>query len=169
MTKGLTELFDLPSLDDVLNETDPNAELCDELIEQEEQSIIEASAVELITTAELKAQEHSKAMDDIYAITLKHGSDAAELAFDLDPARAPRMLEVAAIYYKTAMDAKNSKRDAQLKLMKLIQDQRKLELDEQKTKHEMGNLPTDRADVIMVEDRNELLRRLREQAKKETE
>ena len=63
------------------------------------------------------------------------------------------------------MDAKNSKRDAQLKMMKVLQDQRKLELDELKLKHEMGDTPVDKADVIMVEDRNQLLKRLRDDMK----
>ena len=75
------------------------------------------------------------------------------------------MFEVAEKFYKSAMDAKNSKRDAQLKMMKILQDQRKLELDEIRMKHDMGDKPIDTADVVMVEDRNQLLRKLKDEIK----
>jgi tRNA A37 N6-isopentenylltransferase MiaA len=52
------------------------------------------------------------------------------MGMNIDPARAPRILEVANQWMKTAADAKISKRDAQLKLMKLIIEQRKLALEE---------------------------------------
>ncbi len=175
MTKGLDKVFGLPSLEDILNETDTDVDndsdtVLDEDYDDDMPDVIlpdpiRGSAVELISAAELKAQEHSKAMDGIYDVALKHGADAAELAFDLDPARAPRMLEVAAIYFKTAMEAKNSKRDAQLKLMKLLQDQRKLDMEEALSKKKAGLIDAPSADVIMVEDRNALLKRLRDEAK----
>jgi hypothetical protein len=157
MSKTLNDLFDLPSMEDVLDETD------DSETENLPVAVNDASS-ELISTAELKAQEHGAAMDDIYKSVLKHANDAAELAFDLDPARAPRMLEVAGNLFKAAMDAKNSKRDAQLKLMKLLQDQQKLDLDRRRFQLESGEVESEKAEVVMVEDRNEILRRLRAEA-----
>lgn len=168
MTKGLDSVFGLPSMDEILQETydnDLSAELADdEMIVTGLPMAIESPESALIATAMEQITDHSKAMDTIYADTLKHAIDSAELAFDLDPARAPRMLEVSAVHYKTAMDAKNSKVDATMKMMKLINDQKKLDLDRQKLHHEMGNAPTDKADVVMVEDRNTLLKRLKEEA-----
>ena len=156
MTKGLDKFFGL--------ETDEDFEE-EEILEEDHTNIVPTDTVsDLISHADLKAEEHSKAMDKIHDEVIQHARDAAELAFDLDPARAPRMLEVAAQYYKASIDAKNSKRDAQLKLMKLIQDQKKLDLEEAKLRHETGNFQSDKADVIMVEDRNVLLKRLREEA-----
>ncbi len=167
MTKGLNDVFGLPSMDEILEETDQD-EIKDEVIEVEVSLPVERGPTDaIVSTAMEQINDHSKAMDTIYADTLKHAIDTAELAFDLDPARAPRMLEVSAIHYKTAMDAKNSKVDATMKMMKLINDNKKLQLDEQKMRHEMGTAITDKADVIMVEDRNALLKRLREEAASE--
>lgn len=167
MTKGLNDVFGLPSMDDILGETEEDSSE-NEIVEVEAPLPVPSSPTDaLVSTAMEQINDHSKAMDTIYADTLKHAIDTAELAFDLDPARAPRMLEVSAIHYKTAMDAKNSKVDATMKMMKLINDNKKLQLDEQKMRHEMGTAITDKADVIMVEDRNTLLKRLREEAANE--
>ncbi len=171
MTKGLTDFFNLPSLDEVLAETTPEGEeIVDAVTEEEPEeepqipAIVSGTSTELITHDDLKSDTHSRDMDKIHDLMMKHGNDITELAYDLDPARAPRMLEVAEKYFHTALDAKNSKRDAQLKLMKLIQDQRKLDLEEARVRNELGGVQSDRADVIMVEDRNALLKRLRDEA-----
>lgn len=152
MTKGLDKVFGLPSMEDILEET--------EVTEVESKEIAPHSDNKMMASVD----EHGKSMDVIHDEMLKHAQDIAELAYDLDPARAPRMLEVGAMYYKGALDAKNSKRDAELKLITLMQNERKLKLEETKLKHEMGDIDTEKADVIMVEDRNALLKRLREEA-----
>lgn len=165
MTKGLESVFGLPSMDDILGETDDVAE--DEMIVPEPQVPVVTTndpAGKLISAALDQIGDHSRAMDAIYGDTLKHAIDTAELAFDLDPARAPRMLEVSAIHYKTAMEAKNSKVEATMKMMKLLNETKKLSMDERKLQHEMGTAASDKADVVMVEDRNTLLKRLREEA-----
>lgn len=156
MTKGLTDFFDLPSMNDIENMTD-EAE-----IEVAPVAPIAHTGNAIMDISEMRG-EHSREMDDVHDEMIKHARDMTELAFDLDPARSPRMLEVAATFYKTAVDAKISKRDAQLKLMKLMQTQKKLDLDEMRLRHEMGNIDSEKADVIMVEDRNALLKRLRDQ------
>lgn len=156
MTKGLTDFFDLPSMNDIENMTD-EAE-----IEVAPVAPIAHTGNTIMDISEMRG-EHSREMDDIHDEMIKHARDMTELAFDLDPARSPRMLEVAATFYKTAVDAKISKRDAQLKLMKLMQTQKKLDLDEMRLRHEMGNIDSEKADVVMVEDRNALLKRLRDQ------
>lgn len=152
MTKGLDKVFGLPSMEEILEETETNEEVSKEIMPVSDNAMT------------LSVDEHGRSMDVIHDEMLQHAKDIAELAYDLDPARAPRMLEVGAMYYKGAIDAKNSKRDAQLKLMTLMQNERKLKLEETKLKHEMGDIDTEKADVIMVEDRNALLKRLREEA-----
>jgi hypothetical protein len=154
MTKQLDDFFGLPAMDDLIEE--------DETIQESTQVRPKNNSNELMPFEEARG-DHSQEMDDAHDEALKHAREIVELALELDPARSPRMFEVAAIFYKTAVDAKISKRDAQLKLMKLIQTQKKLDLDEMRLRHEMGNAPTDKSDVIMVEDRNTLLRRLREE------
>lgn len=161
MTKGLDKVFGLPSMEDILAETEETEEKELEVVQQPELPSIDHTFLD-----NEAAEEHGRAMDVIHDEMLQHAKDIAELAFDLDPARAPRMLEVGAMYYKGAMEAKNSKRDAQLKLLKLINDDRKLKLEEAKFAAERGELGSDKADVIMIEDRNALLKRLKEEASK---
>jgi hypothetical protein len=48
--------------------------------------------------------------------------------------------------------------------MKLMQNQRKLELDEQRLRFEMGEQSIETTTTI-IEDRNDLIKRAREQAK----
>lgn len=159
MTKKLAETLGIPSLEEIMKETEETPEE----VPAENLPVVQNSN-ELITQQELNATEHAKAMDEIHGEVLKRAQEITELAFDLDPARAPRMLEVAGQFFKTALDAKNSKRDAQLKLFKLIQDQRKLELEERRAGEEGGPIGSSRAEVVIVEDRNALLQRLRKEA-----
>jgi hypothetical protein len=70
--------------------------------------------------------------------------------------------------YSTALKAKETKRDMQLKTMKLMLDSRKLDLEEKRLNHDLGDRPFD-AEATIVEDRNELIRMAREQAKAERE
>jgi hypothetical protein len=154
---------------DILAETDDNdlsTELADDEMVTTDVALKLDSDSPLITTALEQIEGHARAMDTIYGDTLKHATDTAELAMDGGvPATAvPRMLEVSAIHYKTAMEAQNSKVEATMKMMKLINESKKIDLDKQKLYHEMGNAPTDKADVILVEDRNTLLKRLKEEA-----
>lgn len=146
--KSIAAAFDLPSLSDVLAETETETETGD---------IVPAESS--VESPEKIAADHSESADTIYKETLQTAKDITELALDMDPARAPRMFEVAAQYYKLALEAKNSKSDQSLKLAKLIIEERKLN-------HELGEKQSERADVVMVEDRNVLLRRLKEEANK---
>lgn len=163
MTRGLESVFGLPSMDEIIAETELSDGIEDEMITPTVPAKVEDDN-QLIGKALEQINGHAKAMDAIYADTLKHAIDTAELAFDLDPARAPRMLEVSAIHYKTAMDAQNSKIDATMKMMKLVNDTKKLDMDNKRLSHELGDLESNNADVVLVEDRNELLRRLRDEA-----
>lgn len=171
MTKKLAETLGIPSLEELRLEAEQVDIDLEEETEVEEIKNVPMSlkdkVQDLISHHEMKAANHGKAMDEIHDTVLDHANKVADLGFDMDPARAPRMFEVANQLYKTAIDAKHSKRDAELKLFKLIQDERKLQIDEARAKGEMG-LPGDiGAQVVVVEDRNAILARLSEQAKKD--
>ena len=162
MTKGLDKVFGLPSMEEILAETEEGTDT-EENAENTNttNAIVEAPQHSLMNTKAI--EDHGNAMDVIHDEMLQHAKDITELAYDLDPARAPRLLEVGAMYYKGAMDAKNSKRDAELKMLTLLQNERKLKIEE--TKLGLSKV-SDKADVVMVEDRNTLLKRLREEASK---
>lgn len=179
MTKGLASELGIPTLEEILQETSGEAEETEEGVvgyeaeggHEEGEEAPQGKALEvaskvhdLITHHELKAATHGKKMDALHTEVLQHARQVAELGFDLDPARAPRMFEVANQLYKTALDAESSKRDAELKLFQLVQNQRKLELEEKKVNKELGVIgDASEASVVVIEDRNALLRRLREE------
>lgn len=167
MTQGIRNMLNLPSMEDLLND---DLDISEEDMESEEanQASLDA-AVMLADRAEKSlalhdGDGHSEAMDVIHKETLKHARDLADLGFNVDQRSAATIFEKATMMYKVAQDAKDSKRKMQLEAMKLMQNQRKLELDEMKLRHEMGEQVIETESTI-IEDRNELIKRLREQAK----
>lgn len=171
MTRRLEDTLNLPHLDDLLKETGdmPDAPEPDAPAEPADNGasphdMLNALQVAKNANAMMDGRDHAEAMDKLYVETLRHAQNIVDLGFNVDQARAPRVFEVAAQFYKAAMDAKNSKRDAQLKAMQLMLNQQKLELD----KKVAGKDPsTIEVDAVVVEDRNELLKRLRDQARAE--
>jgi flagellar basal body rod protein FlgB len=171
MTKMIEHTLNLPSMEDILKSTEPTGDADAELELEFDNAINEAalsSAVALADAADrhLAIQDgdgHSQAMDEIHKETLKTARDLVDLGFNVDQRSAATIFEKANMMYKTALDAKSTKRDMQLKTMKLMLDQRKMELEERRLQHEMGDVPVD-AEATIVEDRNELIKRIRDQA-----
>lgn len=175
MTKGISDTLGMKSLEEILAETeiseDDMEELSDVEIEEEAQLPVavnpQPTAPALMTTSDMKGSDHGKSMDEIYDEALDVAKKIVDMGMNIDPSRAPRILEVGNQYFKTALDAKASKRDAQLKLMQLLQNQKKLELEERKLNGELGNKPTLEGEVVYEGDRNKLLKILK--AQKEAE
>ena len=172
MTKGLADAFGIPHLDDILKEEqiDFQEEITKtttpEYVEPPQQTALQEIDENIKTTEGL---DHARAMDEVYEETLEHSRNLMDLGFNTDERSRRGIFEIATSMYKNALDAKNSKRDSQLKLMKLIQDQRKIEFEEMKWRADRGeSLPgLGGATATLVEDRNELIKRLRAEAKEE--
>jgi hypothetical protein len=176
MTRSFEDALGLPHLDDLLKEDGTLERRPNPLYDTPEAEFEEtpatpqlsAGAVEKMQMAQrqldiVEGKDHADKMDAIHRESLKHAQDIMDLGFNIDHARAARMFEVGAAMYKVAMDAANSKRDAQMKAMQLVLNQQKLELEKQA----MGNVeaqPTGSMDAqaVMIEDRNEIIKRLRE-------
>ena len=75
----------------------------------------------------LSGKDTDEKLDDLYEKLVDHGETLARLAMELDPGKAPRAFEVMNAIYKNAMDAVTSKRDHELKTMRLMLDQKKLD------------------------------------------
>lgn len=168
MTRAFEETLNLPHLDDLLKDEGVLAragEVSEPETPSQGGSFDHTLQLAERTLEMVEGKDHSEKMDTVYKDTLKHAQDIMDLGFNIDHARAARMFEVGATMYKVAVDAANAKRDAQLKAMKLAIDQQRLELDKQ----QMGVAvqQTMETGTIMHEDRNELIKRLREQAKAE--
>lgn len=171
MTRHLADAMGLPHLDDILKEQklideDAHVSAIDMQIarSKDELAHLRQSASNLALTGE----DHAKKTDAIYDEALDNAQKVMDLGFNMDPARAPRMIEVATGLYKLALDAANSKRDAQLKAEKLMLDRQKLDMERRIAGEEVedGAIETK---AVVVEDRNELIKRLRAEAKAEQE
>jgi hypothetical protein len=165
--QGITDMLNLPSLEDVLKEKgiDVNAA---PPVERDEPQI--AHTIEKLhdLTARMKMVEgtdHTDAMDSLYKEILDHARELMSYGFNIDQPRARGIFEIAATMYGHAMSAANSKREAQLKTMRLSLERKKVDLEERRTNHALGQqaATVDTDNTIIVEDRNELIKRLRSQ------
>lgn len=77
----------------------------------------------------LSGQDTEEKLDKMHDILMEHADTMARLAVELDPGKAPRAFEVMNGIIKNAMDAVNSKRDHELKTLRLMLDQQKFEHD----------------------------------------
>lgn len=176
MTQGIDDFFNLPHMDEVLkaNGVDPKTSSPVPEVDEEEDmdSAIEiAESIDFMKAAEQKlthmeGTDHAKAMDEIHRETLDHSRNLMDLAYNVDDRARRGILEIATSMYKNAIDAKNSKREMQLKVMKLMQDQQKIDLDHRKFRAEIGEEIIE-SKATIVEDRNELIKRIRAHAKEE--
>lgn len=170
MTKHISETLGLPLLEDALRDAGVLPEATpEEPVENAPAMTLAAKLDEADAAAKRFAsasgEDHERSMDSLNREALDNARQLFDLAMNMDHARARGMFEQSANFYKIALDAKNSKRDRQLKTLQLAIEQRRIELAEKKTKAELGEQDSSSKDVIVVEDRNELIRRMRAQLK----
>jgi len=113
------------------------------------------------TEMTLEGADHSASMDNLHNEILQHARDLMAYGFNIDHPRARGIFEIAATLYGHAITSKSSKRDAQLRAMKLALDAKRVDLEEKRTNSAIGLVDTE--GTVMVEDRNDLLRRIRQQ------
>lgn len=179
MTQGIRDFLNLPPLEDVLREQgvevpshyqpDEEEELIDPALLTRLEAATNAAKDAATRLAAVDGRDHDDTMDEICRQTLKHAQDLVDLGFNVDHARAANFFNVAATMYDKAISAKVHKRDAQLKAMRMALDQRKMELEERRLSHEMGehvavdaNVPTG---AVVIEDRNAIIKRFIEEKK----
>lgn len=171
MSRTIQEALDLPTLEDLLKaprETDAHDNLTeDELLAAEENDLDVDELTTALTTPGrtdpdiVEAKDHADSADDIYGQTLQHAQDLMDLGYNVDTRSAGRIFETAAGMYKLALDAKNSKRDAQLKLQKLKLENEKLKAMMRQKSGETGEIIEQEA--VIIADRNDLIKKLRGQ------
>ena len=163
INENIGEMPNLRPLDEVLKEkgveTEP-APVTEEPLDETTVNTLREISTKL---AMLEGTDHAEAMDDLHGEILQHARDLMSYGFNIDHPRARGIFEIATMMYGHAITTKNSKRDAQLRAMKLALDRKRVELDEKRTNHTIGQTATRIGDdgTILVEDRNEILRRLR--------
>lgn len=179
MTQGIDKFFGLPPLDEILKEKGIDVHAVTEPDTTEPELPADEEVTRAVTALRdlsnrmtiLEGTDHSEAMDDLYKEICQHARDLMSYGYNVDMPRQRGIFEIAMIAYGHALSAKNSKRDAQLKAMRLALDRRKVDLEEKRTNHVVGQDQTASMDsdgTIVVEDRNELIKRLREQLKNQS-
>jgi hypothetical protein len=169
INENLVEILNLRPLDEVLKEqgVEVYPEVAEESPAEEEQIDAKiAEATEKVGALRLRAEsnDHDESMDQLHDEVLQHARDLMTYGFNLDHPRARGIFEIAASMYGHAITAKNNKRDAQLKALKLALDNRRVDLEEKRTNHMIGQIEaqatTINDDGVVVADRNEILRQI---------
>jgi hypothetical protein len=168
---GISKTLGLPTLDEILKEKESEKEI--DLTTEEEEQIAKSSALihDLSNKMSLlEGADHAEAMDEMHNEIAQHARDLMAFGYNTDMRSARGIFEVAATMYSHAISAKNSKRDAQIKALRLALDKKKVDLEEKRTNHSIGAGNADNVASttsngnIVVEDRNELIKRLREES-----
>lgn len=166
MTRHLADAMGIPHLDDLLKEEGliPQSSYIDPHQEEMARRGNEIAAMERAAdNLTLEGRDHGEKCDTVHDEAIDNARKIVDLGFNIDPARAPRAFEVAANFYKLALDAANSKRDAQFKAKELLLKQQKLDLDRRMAGEQSQETYEDKAAI--VEDRNELIKRLLAESK----
>lgn len=164
MTKGLRELLNLPNILENLNEERENME---DILGTETLDSTISTLKEIQHRLDMN-EDHTDIMTSMNKEMLKHAREILDLSFNMDPSKCRGIMEISSLFFRLALDSQVSKRDNQLKMMKLELDQRKLDLEERKINHVINGSKKKDGDIVdaeytIVADRNELLLKLREQ------
>lgn len=157
MTKGIHDMLNLPSMDELegdapADELDIDFDNIPVPVDEENNDLRMARVADPVD-----GDGHAESMDTIHKEMLDHARRLMDYGFNVDPRSSATIFEKAAMMYKGAMDAKDSKRDMQLKAIKAMLDQRKSDNEDKKLRAELGEKVQD-AEGSIIEDRNELIR-----------
>ena len=166
MNKKLEDTFDLPSMEDALENSKEEYTSEDKQEKVEETVIEEVKIKKALSTAEKidKAlpqvkdlESHDVDMDEYSSEAMKSYKELMDLGMNSEARHAGKMFEVAATMLKNAVESKNAKADKKLRMIELqLKKQRVDQWDKRDDKQE---------DVIegegyVVGDRNKLLDQL---------
>lgn len=160
MNTKMDELFGLSSMEGT-NQEAPSREV--QVPEDIQEEAVYVAALREIEAKIIFDEDHSSKLDALYDEVIEHSRNMMDLAYNADPRSQRGMFEVATAMYRNALDAKNSKRSAQVDLLKHTVAMQKLEMERLKEKNKAK--PTPNASEASPEenkgqllDRNALLR-----------
>ena len=145
----LEEVFDLPSMDEILQSTTPTAE-------EVEAALHHAEDLEKQFEKMDGYDQHDAEMDALAKLAIDAHKDLQELGMNVEIRHAGEIFSSSSQMLKIAVDAKNLKVEKKLKLLKLQLD--KMRIDRM-TKTDDANTVNGTATVL---DRNEILKQLRQ-------
>ena len=145
----LEEVFDLPSMDEILQSTTPTAE-------EVEAALHHAADLEKQFEKMDGYDQHDAEMDELAKLAIDAHKDLQELGMNVEVKHAGEIFSSSSQMLKIAVDAKNLKVEKKLKLLKLQLD--KMRIDRM-AKTDDANTVNGTATVL---DRNEILKQLRQ-------
>lgn len=145
----LEEVFDLPSMDEILQSTTPTAE-------EVEAALHHAEDLEKQFEKMDGYDQHDAEMDELAKLAIDAHKDLQELGMNVEVKHAGEIFSSSSQMLKIAVDAKNLKVEKKLKLLKLQLD--KMRIDRM-AKTDDANTVNGTATVL---DRNEILKQLRQ-------
>lgn len=166
MTKRIEEVLGLPSLEEVLGETQTD----------ETDAYLDGIANALATSdTDIEkslidpdgSREHAKEMDAIADAAMRAHKDLIDLGFNMEPKNAGSIFEPAARMLEIALKASQNKTDAKMKSIKLKMDKEKHDADLLKNQEE-GVIDDDGSGKGILADRNAMLSRIREKKSKDS-
>lgn len=156
MTKKAQELFNLTPMEELQDD------ISDDEMEVETSENTELEQTPKRNVLEnIKEDQHDKEADDVRNKAIQAFEDIMEVGRNVNPERSARLFEVAGQFLRTGLDASNSKAEKQLKAAKL-----KIEAVKLKVSDEMVEQLSSGNEVMA--DRNELLKQMMVEGKKET-
>lgn len=145
----LEEVFDLPSMDEILQSTTPTAEEVEAALHHAEDLEKQFEKID-------GYDQHDAEMDELAKLAIDAHKDLQELGMNVEVKHAGEIFSSSSQMLKIAVDAKNLKVEKKLKLLKLQLD--KMRIDRM-AKTDDANTVNGTATVL---DRNEILKQLRQ-------
>lgn len=166
MNKKLEDTFDLPSMEDALENSKEESTSEDKQEKVEETVIEEVKIKKALSTAEKidKAlpqvkdlESHDVDMDEYSSEAMKSYKELMDLGMNSEARHAGKMFEVAATMLKNAVESKNAKADKKLRMIELqLKKQRVDQWDKRDDKQD----EVIEGEGYVVGDRNKLLDQL---------
>lgn len=137
----LENTFELPSLDEIV---------------QVDNTLEQAQALDVRTQHVDFNELHDEEMDEISDLAIEYGKSLHDLGMNVETKHAGEIFTASSNMLKIALDARNSKLEKKLKLMKLEMDKLKMERANQDTSGEVQE------GKVKILDRAELLEQLKQ-------
>jgi hypothetical protein len=145
----LEEVFDLPSMDEILQSTAPTNDEVKEALHHAEELEKQFEKMD-------GYDQHDAEMDELAKLAIDAHKDLQELGMNVEVKHAGEIFSSSSQMLKIAVDAKNLKVEKKLKLLKLQLD--KMRIDRM-TKSDDNNTVNG---TVTVLDRNEILKQLKQ-------
>lgn len=177
MTDQIDEILNLPKLSDLVKEAEEEAKAKAKAEEEQKQNelqnmahdapsaamqmaqaLSDVKSLEIALANEVSLHKHDTEMDEISNFAFNNAKNLMDLAFNVDTKYAGSIAEPAVNMLKMALEARNSKVDTKLRLMRLQLEKERLD---RSRPPEEGIVDDVSGGPSILEDRNKLIAALK--------